>query len=199
VRHNARVTEDTVGTDVRATLLDAGLQLWSDAGWAAVTPAAVCAATGLDDASFHAEFRSAEDLLTEIFDEGHEERAAVVLGAMEAAGPGRGEQIHASLEAFTAYLAQDPRHCVVLVEAIGCPPLRVRRRQANAGFGALIAAETATLPNPPSLEKLQVAAQFCLGGLVELTLAWLDGTSPITREQLVDHGTRLVESALITR
>jgi hypothetical protein len=34
---------------------------------------------------------------------------------------------------------------------------------------------------------------------VELTLAWLDGTSPVTRDQIVDHGTRLFESALMTR
>jgi AcrR family transcriptional regulator len=193
------VTKDSAGADVRASLLDAGLQVWSDAGWAAVTPAAVCAAAGVDDASFHAEFASAEDLLIEIFDEGTEERAALVLVAMDAAGPGRGEQIRACLDAYTSYLLQDPRHAVVLVEAIGCPPLRGRRRRANTGFGALIAGETAKLPNPPPAEKVQVAAQFCLGGLVELTLAWLDGTSPVTRGQIVDHGTRLFESALMTR
>jgi AcrR family transcriptional regulator len=185
--------------DVRTSLLDAGLQIWSDAGWAAVTPAAVSAAAGVDDVSFHAEFASAEDLLIEIFDEGTEERAAIVLVAMDAAGPGRSEQIRACLDAYASHLVRDPRHCVVLIEAIGCPPLRARRRRANAGFAGLIAAETAKLPNPPSPEKVQVAAQFCLGGLVELTLAWLDGTSPVTRDQIVDHGTRLFESALMTR
>ncbi|MCW0212042.1 MAG: TetR/AcrR family transcriptional regulator [Pseudonocardia sp.] len=193
------MTQDTRPVRARAALLDAALQLWSDAGWAAVTPAAVCAATGLGEAVFRAEFASAEDLLVEIFDEGTEERAAMVLVAMDAAGPGRGEQIHACLDAFASCLERDPRQCVVLVEAIGCPPLRARRRRANVGFSALIAGETSKIANPPSAEKVQVAAQFCLGGLAELTLAWLDETSPVTREQLVEHGTRLFESALMTR
>ncbi|GAA1841341.1 helix-turn-helix domain-containing protein [Pseudonocardia ailaonensis] len=185
--------------DRRAALLDAGLQLWADTGWAAVTVPALCAASGLSADDVTAEFDSAEDLLCEVFDDGTEERAAEVLTAMEAAGTNRFAQIRAALEAVATCLDRDPRHAVVLVEAVGCPALRARRRAANRGFAAVIGAETLRLHNPPSPEEVSAAAQFCLGGLAELVLAWQDAGSPVDRELLVEHGAKLFEASLLAR
>lgn len=82
---------DGFGSDHRAAFRDAALQLWADAGWAAVTVPAVSAATGLTEADFAAGYASPEDLLGEVLDEGTEERTALVLRAMEAA-PGTGSR-----------------------------------------------------------------------------------------------------------
>jgi len=185
--------------DRRAALRDAGLQLWADQGWAAVTTPAVCAATGLSPAAFADEFATATELLSEIFDEGTEERTAVVLAAMEAAGTRLVARIHACLDAVAACFAEDPRQAVLLVEAIGCPELRARRRVANRGFATLIAGELRQAALPITLEQLQVAAHFCLGGLAELVLSWQDEGTPIDRDRLVEHGTLLFEACLTAR
>ncbi|WP_181779090.1 hypothetical protein [Pseudonocardia pini] len=178
---------------------DAGLQLWADSGWAAVTAPAVCAATGLDAAEFAAEYDSAEDLLGDIFDEGTEDRAAVVLAAIEAAGPNLHARIHACLVAVADRLDADPRQSTVLVEAVGCPSLRARRRAANRGFAAIIVGELGLAQLPIEPEQLQTAAHFCLGGLAELFLASQDAGTAIDRTLLVEHGTLLFEASLTAR
>ena len=50
---------------------------------------------------------------------------------------------------------------------------------------------------PP--DDLRVAGHFCLGGMGETVLAWLDPESPVTREQALEHGARLYEACLFTR
>lgn len=183
----------------RAALREAGLAVWADAGWAAVTPAAVGAAAGLSPDDVVAEYPTVDDLLAEIFDEGTEERAAVVLAAMEAAGPRLHARIRACLEAVAGCLAEDPRQGVVLVEAVGHPTLRARRRTANRGFATLIAGELSRAGVPVEPHELRVAAHFCLGGLAELVLAWQDEGTDVDRETLVRHGTLLFEACLTAR
>jgi AcrR family transcriptional regulator len=190
---------DRPGTAHRAAFRDAALQLWADAGWAAVTAAAVCAATGLTEADFAAGYDSPEDLLGEVFDEGTEERTALVLGAMEAAPRNRIAQVRAALDAMAGFFERDPRQIVALAEAIGCPPLRSRRRATNRGFAALISAGTSTLPNPPDPRAVRAAAQFCVAGFHELLFAWFDPESPIERDLVVDHAARLFEACLSVR
>lgn len=190
---------DGSGTDHRAAFRDAALQLWADAGWAAVTVPAVCAATGLTEADFDAAYDSAEDLLGEVFDEGAEERTALVLRAMEAAPRNRIAQIRAGLDAMAGFFERDPRQVVALAEAIGCPPLRRRRRATTQGFAALIGAETSTLPNPPDPREVRAAAQFCVAGFHELLFAWFDPESPVDRDLVVDHAARLFEACLSVR
>jgi AcrR family transcriptional regulator len=183
----------------RAALRDAGLDIWANEGWAAVTPAAVSAASGIAHAEVVAEYPTADELLGEIFDEGTEDRTAVVLAAMEAAGPRLYARIHACLDAVATCFANDPRQGVILVEAVGCPVLRARRRVANRGFATLIAGELRQTGVPVELEKLQVAAHFCLGGLAEMVLAWQEGGSVVDRAALVEHGTLMFEACLTAR
>jgi AcrR family transcriptional regulator len=183
----------------RAALRDAGLDIWADAGWAAVTPAAVSAATGIAPDDVAAEYPTAEELLGEIFDDGTEDRTAVVLAAMEAAGPRLFARIHACLDAVAGCFADDPRQGVILVEAVGCPALRARRRVANRGFATLIAGELRQAGVPVDHDKLRVAAHFCLGGLAELVLASQDAGTEVDRGQLVEHGTLLFEACLTAR
>ncbi|GAA4560446.1 TetR family transcriptional regulator [Pseudonocardia xishanensis] len=185
--------------DRRAAMRDAGLQIWADEGWAAVTAPAVCAATGVSPSAFAAEFATAEELLGEIFDEGTEERTAVVLAAMEAAGTNLVARIHACLDAVAGCFERDPRQAVVLIEAIGSPVLRTRRRVANRGFATLIAGELRPVALPISPEQLHVAAHFCLGGLAELVLSWQDEGTAVDRARLVEHGTLLFEACLTAR
>jgi len=183
----------------RAALREAGLRLWADTGWASVTAEAVCAATGLTPQDFAAEYTSRDELLADVFDEATNERAAVVLGAMEAAGGSLHARVHAVLTAVADVFAEDPRQSAVMVQATGSPVLMARRRAASRGFASIIANELSRAPLPVEPHRLYAAAHFCLGGLAELILAWQDEGTPVDRDLLVEHGTRLLEACLTAR
>lgn len=179
-----------IGGDVREWVLDAGLQIWSDAGWAAVTLPAACAAVGVPMDGLVAEFPGPVDLLCEVFDRSTDDRASAVITAMDAAPPDE-HRLRAGMRAYVDCLDRDPRHAAVLVEAIGCPALRARRRSSFRGFAAVMAAQVVGTDAEP--RRLQIAAHFCLGGLTEITLAWLDSETDVDRELVLEHGARMFE------
>ncbi|MEV1294606.1 TetR/AcrR family transcriptional regulator [Pseudonocardia sp. NPDC049635] len=180
----------------RDALLDAALQQWADGGWAAVDPVSAAERAGVGAESTR-EFDSGVDLACAVFDHVVDERAAVTLSAVEQAGPSTMAKVRAALEAFFDNVDEDPRRVVALVDAIGCPPLAARRRSANRGFAELITSGHAGSRIEP--DDLRVAGHFCLGGLTEIILAWLDPDSPVTRGQALEHGVRLYESCMSTR
>ncbi|RZT84565.1 TetR family transcriptional regulator [Pseudonocardia sediminis] len=183
-----------IGGDVLESVLDAGLQLWSDSGWTAVTLPAACAAAGVPVADLAEDFPDSLDLLCEVFDRSTDERASAVITAMDAAP--HDERLRAGMRAFVACIDRDPRHAAVLVEAVGCPELRARRRSSFRGFAALMASQVVGTAAEP--RRLQVAAHFCLGGLTEMTLAWLDSETDVDRELVLEHGARMFEVTMTT-
>lgn len=182
-----------VGVDEREKLLDEALQLWADHGWRAVSLSTACALAGLDESEFRDEFPASDDLLCEVFDASTDVRASEVLVALETAADGT-SRWRAAMEAYLRCLDDDPRHVAVLVEAIGCPVLRRRRRSSYRGFAAVAASQ----PTHGSAEPRQMrgAAHFCLGGLTEMTLAWLDPDTDVDREMMLELGSRLFEECL---
>jgi len=180
----------------RDALLDAGLQQWADGGWAAVDPVSAARRAGVGNDST-GEFGSGVDLACAVFDQVVDERAAATLSAVEQAEPNTMAKVRAALGAFFDNIHDDPRRVVALVDAIGCPPLVARRRSANRGFAELMVSGNAGSRIEP--DDLRVAGHFCLGGLTEVILAWLDPESPVTRGQALEHGARLYESCLSTR
>ncbi len=175
-------------------LLDAGLQLWNDAGWTAVTLDAAAAAAGLDPDGFRDEFTDPADLACAIFDAIVDERSAAMLTAMADAPPSMAPRMRALLEVMTGDVARDHRRAVVLAEPIGCPALLVKRRSANRGFAEMVV--TANRESRMEPDNLRAAGHFALGGLGELVFAWLDPASPVGRDLVVEHGVRLFESAV---
>lgn len=177
-------------SDPREKLLDAALQLWSDQGWCGVTLTAACAAAGVDPQDYRAEFPDDLDLLYEVFDASSDERGAAALAAMEAAGDGT-SRWRAAIESYVQCLDADPRHAVVLVEAVGSPELRARRRSSYRGFAAVMAGMSTRTSFEPRSHR--AAAHFCIGGLTELTLAWVDAETDVDRELVLEQGSKLFE------
>ena len=171
-------------------MLDAALQLWTDRGWSAVTLTGACAAAGLDPGGFREEFPADRDLLCEIFDVSSEERGAAALAAMTAAGD-TGNRWRAAVESFVQCLDADPRHAVVLVDAIGSPELQARRRSSYRGFATVMASMSARSSVEPRAHR--AAAHFCVGGLTELTLAWMDADTDVDRELVLEQASALFE------
>ncbi|GAA1070808.1 AcrR family transcriptional regulator [Pseudonocardia alni] len=179
----------------REALLDAALQQWADGGWSAVDPRSAAEQAGLP-ASAAAEFASGVELGCAVFDHVVDERAAATMAAVQSAAPNPAAQIRAALTAWFDDVDRDPRRVVALVDAVGCPALLARRRSANRGFAELMVGSAADSRIEP--DDLRVAGHFCLGGMGEIVLAWLDPESPVTREQALEHGVRLYESCLFT-
>jgi AcrR family transcriptional regulator len=179
----------------REALLDAALQQWADGGWSAVDPRSAAEQAGLP-ASAAAEFASGVELGCAVFDHVVDERAAATMAAVQSAAPNPAAQIRAALTAWFDDVDRDPRRVVALVDAVGCPALLARRRSANRGFAELMVGSAADSRIEP--DDLRVAGHFCLGGMGEIVLAWLDPESPVTREQALEHGGRLYESCLFT-
>lgn len=112
----------------REVLPDRVWQLWAGRGWAAVT---LDAAAGVDAAGFRAEFPA------EVFDLSCEIRGAAALAAMDAVAEGQ-SRWYAAIESYVRLLQEDPRHVVVLVEAIGSQELRTRRRSSLRDFAVVM-------------------------------------------------------------
>lgn len=180
----------------REALLDAALQQWVDDGWPAIDPCSAAERAGLP-ATGADEFGSGVELGCAVFDHIVDERAATTMAAVQAAAANPAARIRAALTAWFDDVAADPRRVVVLVDAIGCPELVARRRSANRGFAELMVSGAVDSRIEP--DDLRVAGHFCLGGMGEIVLAWLDPESPVTREQALGHGVRLYESCLFTR
>jgi AcrR family transcriptional regulator len=176
--------------DPRDRLLDAALQQWADHGWAAVTLSAAAAAAGVDEAGFRDEFPTDTDLLCTIFDDSSEERGAAAIEAMDGATDGA-SRWRASIESFVKVLEDDPRHAVVLVQAVGSPELQARRRSSYRGFAAVMVSQsTHSSPEP---RAHAAAAHFCIGGLTELTLAWMDPSTDVDRDVVLSEAGMLFE------
>jgi AcrR family transcriptional regulator len=182
-----------VGVDAREKLLDEALQLWADHGWRAVSLSTACALAGLDESEFLEEFPENDDLLCEVFDASTDVRASDVLVALEEAGDGA-SRWRAAMEAYLRCLEEDPRHIAVMVEAIGSPVLRTRRRSSYRGFASVMVTQSSRSSADP--RELRGAAHFCLGGLTELTLAWLDPETDVDREMMLDLGSRMFELSM---
>ncbi|MBW0104640.1 hypothetical protein [Pseudonocardia sp. KRD291] len=181
----------------RAALLDAGLQLWADGGWPAVTLARAAAAAGTTAADFAEEFPSDIDLTCGIFDDIVNERASSMITAIAEAPPSMAQRLRACLAAMVDDVGADRRRAVVLAEPIGCPELLARRRSANRGFAGMVVTQNAETRAEP--EDLLAAGHYCLGGLGELVFAWLDPASPVDRDLVIEHGVRLFEACVRIR
>lgn len=192
-----RCVDTRTRENARAALLDAGLQLWADGGWPAVTLADAHAASGVPAAAFDDEFGTDVDLACGIFDEIIDERSSAMITAIGAAAPTMAQRLRACLTAMVDDVGADPRRVVVLAEPVGCPELLARRRSANRGFAGMVATQDGDTRTDPA--DLLAAGHFCLGGLGELVFAWLDPASPVDRDLVIDHGARLFEACVLIK
>lgn len=195
-------TADARAAERRERLMSAGMRMWADGGWAAVTVRGVCAGAGLTERYFYESFADREALLLAILDDSTEETIAAVLRAVEQAPPVPLEQLRAAIGAFVYRVRDDPRHAkLALTEPVGSPALQERRRAAAARFVDLITAQVGRrLGDDDGVRRrLNLAAQFCVGGLTELLVRWLSGDLDADAEEIVDRSSRIFEAVLTLR
>jgi AcrR family transcriptional regulator len=183
----------------RAQLLAAGLELFAAKGWTKVTVLDVCRAAKLSQRYFYEQFVSREALFLALVDHIALEVEQIV--REEAATPGRAPDERAAhvLRALADHFAADPRKVrVALVESCATEEFRIQRARVIASFSALASRMMAGLrrgPGPADPRSLELSALLISGGVAEALIRTVTGDVAWTRDELVDHLTRLYGAA----
>ena len=196
------VSADDRRAERRARLIEAGLEVLGERGWAGTTVRGVCAEAGLSERYFYESFGDRDRLLAAIFDRVATEAAGAIVAAVEAAPHDADAKARAAIDAFVRLLAEDPRRArAMLVESLSNEALQERRAEAFRSFAALISEKARSFFGADAVAEVdaELTSVALVGGLAELVIRWLDGSLAVSRERLVDHCAKLfVASAHIT-
>ena len=177
----------------RARLLGAAFELVSEAGAPVVTVRAVCRRANLNPRYFYESFADLDALLAAVFDEILGETVTKTLTAIEQAPPTAEAKVRAALDtAFRSLTNERWRLQFVLADALGNPALAERRLEAVRLAAGLMADQAAGFYDVPRDGAMLQSSVFMLaGGLMELLIAWHNGSVRITIDELIDHAVLL--------
>jgi AcrR family transcriptional regulator len=187
-------TADERVAERRVRLIDAGLELFGEHGYAGTSIRAVLRQAGLRDRYFGESFADLDELLAAVYDQLIEEEVASSRAAI-AATAGHSEGARAMIETISRSLENNPGHArVKLREVFSGGPVVCKRRQEGLNKLAQLVADL--LPDNDAVAERN---RILLGrGVVAAAdaylLAWLDGDSGITCEEVVDLVTELFDS-----
>jgi AcrR family transcriptional regulator len=178
----------------RRALLGAGLELIGTQGWTQTSVRGVTQLAGVSPRFFYESFSDLDALAVAVYDEIVSEATADMIAAVSTAGADRHAQAEAAIRAVVDGLTEDPRRArVVFVEALGSEALARRRRRTLRELSGLIEAlgEASYEVLPPD-PLTKVTSALLAGGIVELLVAWIDGSIEVSEEQLVGDAAALV-------
>ena len=175
----------------RAAFLEAALDLIGKEGESGVTVRSLCRQAGLTDRYFYESFASRDELLGTLYREVADEMYAAVVNSVPAAA-NRRENLRAVVEATVSAMLDDPRKGRLLtIEPFANAALSEATFAAVPTFTRLI--RNVVDPNISRNRRAMIGVTVA-GGIGALTFAWLSGTLPVTREELVDHCVELLEN-----
>jgi AcrR family transcriptional regulator len=194
----ARVVRRTYGgksaeqrrAERRALLVESGLEIWQEQGWAAVTMRGVCARAGLTDRYFYESFTDRDALLVTIWEQMRDETLLMLGDAIEAvADRGPFDQLAAALDAVVHHIADEPaRAQIIFGDHAGSAVLEARRREiVQQSADLMIGLARPYLRADVDETALRVAVLLGIGGFVELMLAWRSGLLDVDTEGVVRH------------
>lgn len=178
----------------RARLIDAGLELFGEHGFAGTSIRAVLRQAELRDRYFGESFANLDELLAAVYDRLIDEEVVECRAAIEASG-GQSDGARAMIESLTHSLQRNPGHArVKLREVFSGGPVVSRQRQEGLNRLAKLVADLL-----PDIDDVTERSRILLArGIVAAAdaylLAWLDGDSGITREEVVELVTQLFDS-----
>ena len=196
----AGLSADQRSSRRREQLLEAGLEVFAGRGWAAATVQDVYRAAGLSPRYFYELFDDRESLFLAVTADIAEQVQETVRGALSAADEDPELRARTVLQALAGLFAGDARLVrVAFVESLATERLRAQRRELLSEFSSLGARLMRPLSGAPTRGRprraLERSAVVLTGGLVEMLIAWADGSDPLPTELLVDHLTRLYSAA----
>lgn len=174
----------------RARLLEAGLECFGTAGFAATGVKDVCRAAGLTDRYFYESFKDSRALFLSVFDDVTDALFTAVADAVLAAGPDAQGQLRAAIGTFLGALADDPRRTrVVFSEAAAAGPEAAGHMRATLRrFTALVdATARAHLPAGAPPAASLIVAMSLVGTLERLVVEWHAGEVGLTVDEMTGH------------
>ena len=190
------LTADERAARRRDQLLEAGLEIFAEVGWAASTVQDVCDVAGLSPRYFYAHFSGRAELFAAVVALVAEQAEAVALGALSPSDDPR-ERAHAVLAALVGWFTSDPRRIrVALMESLATDLFREQRRLLLVSFSDLGARLMRPLGGGAvsgrgSRGRLRLTAGLLTGSLVEALIAWAGDPTEVAAGALVDHLTQV--------
>jgi AcrR family transcriptional regulator len=187
-------TADERVAERRARLIDAGLAVFGEHGYAGTSIRAVLRQSGLRDRYFGESFPDLDSLLAAVYDQLVEEELAGSRAAIDAAQGGT-EGARAMMEWISRSLEGDPgRARVKLREVVSGGPISRSHRQAGLSRLAQLVANL--LPATPDVSDRdrQMLGLGVVAAADAYLLAWLNGESELSRQDVVDLVATLFDS-----
>ena len=172
--------------DRRERLIDAGVQLFGERGYAATSIRAVLSQSGLRDRYFGESFADLDSLLAAVYSRLIDEEVSGCTAAIDKTNGGS-EGAHAMIDTITRSYEKNPHQARIKSREVlsGGP---VAREQRRAGLRRLAQLVADLLPSSTTLKQGDV---LLLGlGIVaaadELLMTWMDSPEGMTRDCVVD-------------
>jgi len=170
----------------RERLIDAGVELFGERGYAATSIRSVLQQSGLRDRYFGESFADLDSLLAAVYSRLIDEEISGCAAAIDKTGGGS-EGARAMIDTITRSYEKNPGKARIKSREIlsGGP---VAREQRHTGLRRLAQLVADLLPPSPSLNRSDV---LLLGlGIVaaadELLMTWMDSAEGLTRDRVVD-------------
>jgi AcrR family transcriptional regulator len=172
-RYAGRTAEER-RDDRRRRLLDAALERFGTAGYAATTIEDLCTEAHVSPRAFYEAFPNREALLRASYEEVVEHGLQQVAAAVAAAPDEPGQRLRAGLDAFVHAMLDDPRHGrLQTIETVGVSAaLTARRRHYIHLYADLVAEEAGryVADGRVPARDLRLTALALVGGVNELVV-----------------------------
>lgn len=183
----------------RASLLEAGLEVFGTKGYRATSVKELCGQVGLTERYFYESFANREALLAAVFDMLAADLDAALRTALERRRGDASTRVEAVVTTFFDFMREDPRRArVMLLEILGVNPDVDRRYQAAVR-------DLARLMEHPSLSLLPAARGSAaagvrvmsiglVGAMVQIATQWMLDGFETPRRTVVHNALRLFEA-----
>ena len=169
----------------RAALLDATLDLLSDAQSGPVTVRGICTRAGLTPRYFYESFENVDVLVGETYDGVISEIADRAWLAFDAGDTPR-DKVTAAVRAIIDVIDSDARKGrLIFSDTMGSPVVAERRATSLQLFATLTSKSAQQVSRFRNDDELMAASHFQVGGLGRVLASWTEGRLDIERERLV--------------
>ncbi|BBY19803.1 TetR/AcrR family transcriptional regulator [Mycobacterium stomatepiae] len=178
----------------RARLVDAGIELFGEQGYAGTSIRAVLRQAGLRDRYFGESFADLDALLAAAYDQLIDEEVSVCRVAIDATS-GASEGARAMIDAISRALDGKPGHARIKLREVfaGGPIVAVQREVGLRKLAQLVADLLPAAGGVDDRRRLLLGVGVVAAADAYL-LAWLDGELKVTREEVVDLVTQVFDS-----
>lgn len=188
------LTADERLADRRRRLLDVGLELFAERGFAKTGVRELCRASKIGERAFYDTVGSREALLRDVYLEATDAVIADIDRALDGAPTDLVGRLHVGLLAFFRSITDDPRRGrLIYVESIGRgPEIEETRREGLLRFVRFVLERLGDyLAEPrPSAASLEASVSAIILGIGEIAYRLAEGEDGFTAEQAADQITR---------